>query len=110
MADRENNAVDSRVFWVTNYVTPLLWIIFGLVAVLSLSINNGTICIVCLMMTSTQLYAYIRCQRDHKKQMQGYLFKQASKRMSKKQMAKLAAAGMKQAATAAQNQEPKVMG
>mmetsp|Transcript_9210 Transcript_9210/g.6558 ORF Transcript_9210/g.6558 Transcript_9210/m.6558 type:complete len:119 (+) Transcript_9210:393-749(+) len=61
LTNRDNNKVDSRVFWISNYMTPLLWLLFGLIAVLSLSINNGTICIVCFLMSSTQLYAYIRC-------------------------------------------------
>ena len=59
------NKADSRVFWVTSYIAPILWIIFMLVGVLSFSLYNVTICIFGFILTFTNLMGYIKCEKNH---------------------------------------------
>ena len=52
------NAADSRVFWMTSYAAPVLWIILAVVSVFSFSIQNVTICIIGFLLSSTNLVGY----------------------------------------------------
>ena len=90
------NKSDSRVFWVSTYGTPVLWIIFVIVSVLSFKIQNITICVFGFMLSNTNLVFYIKCSKDHKKKLQGFLIGQAKQRLTVQQVAKIGEFAIKQ--------------
>jgi len=62
----EKNNADSRTFWVTTYLTPIIWVIFIIVSILSFSIANVTICLFGFVLSSTNLMGYTKCEKNHK--------------------------------------------
>ena len=90
------NQSDSRVFWLSTYGTPVLWIIFMIVSVLSFKIQNVTICLFGFMLSNTNLIFYIKCEKDHKSKLQGFLIGQAKQRLTVQQVAKLGEIAIKQ--------------
>ena len=85
--------MDSFIFWTALYLCPVGWIILIVSNALSLSITNISICTACLVLSGTNLVGYIKCSKDHKKNIlswgQNQAMKQASK-MSAADMMKVA--------------------
>ncbi|KAI8821405.1 uncharacterized protein EV422DRAFT_495830 [Fimicolochytrium jonesii] len=63
---RENrlvNAVDSRVFWFTLYITPVIWILFALLCLIYLKLLWLVVTIVAVTMNSANLFGYTKCEK-----------------------------------------------
>ena len=71
------NAADSRVFWATNYITPIVWVIFAIMNVASFSLSNAIICLFSCGLSFTNLMGFIKCETNHKQKVQGFLLNQA---------------------------------
>jgi hypothetical protein len=82
----EQNAADSRVFWFTNYATPVIWVILMIVNVLSFSLSNAAVCIFAFGLASFNLLGFIRCEKNHKQKVQGFLMDQAQKNLTPEQI------------------------
>lgn len=80
--DQKASQLDSTVFWLVSYVTPLIWLILGISSLLSFSLNNVTMCLVGFVLGGVNLFGYIRCQKNHKSLMRGFLFKKAKENIS----------------------------
>lgn len=72
-----------------SYVAPILWVVFGVIAVLSLQLNKVTICLVGAALGGINLLGYIRCEKNHKAHIKGFLLGAAKKNISAEQMAKI---------------------
>ena len=59
--DARTNAVDKWFFWTGLYGAPVLWLVLGIVAIISLNVNSFTICFVGMLLTGVNLYGYIKC-------------------------------------------------
>jgi len=81
--------IDSSVFWIANYTLPILWGIFAITSLLSLQLSQITICLIGAMLGGINLVGYIRCEKNHKSQMSGFLIGQATKNLTAEQMAKI---------------------
>ena len=86
---RKANPIDANVFWGACYVAPIIWVVFGVIAVLSLQLNKVTICLVAAALNGINLLGYIRCEKNHKAHIKGFLLGQAKKNISAEQMAKI---------------------
>ena len=78
----ELNAIDSRVFWFSQYVMGVAWIIFAIVAIFSLNISNLTVTIVGAGLSLTNTLGYIRCDKNHQKKVSTFLMKRAQNNLS----------------------------
>merc|ERR1712194_323176 len=77
---------NRRLFWGALYVTPIVWFLLLIGAILQFSLTWILVVVVCLVLTSSNLIGYYKCQKDHKAQAQSYasnfLFSQATSFMS----------------------------
>ena len=60
-----HNTIDTRVFWASQYILSVVWIVFAVIALFSLSGANLTVCIVASVLSITNTLGYIRCDKNH---------------------------------------------
>lgn len=94
LADRNVNSIDSRVFWISQYTWGIVWVLFGLVSLFTLSISNMTVCIVSAILSITNTLAYIKCDKSHSKKVGSFFMKKAQDNLSREQMATIGLAAM----------------
>eukprot|EP00163_Fabomonas_tropica_P018996 TRINITY_DN3342_c0_g1_i1.p1 TRINITY_DN3342_c0_g1~~TRINITY_DN3342_c0_g1_i1.p1 ORF type:complete len:215 (+),score=25.50 TRINITY_DN3342_c0_g1_i1:410-1054(+) len=70
---RPLNAADSKVFWVGLYVTPVIWFLFFLTALLSLRFGWMLIVVVALSLNSANVVGYWKCQKDARSKLRSML-------------------------------------
>ena len=91
--EKKSGGMDSFIFWTVLYLCPAGWIALIVANALSLAISNITVCAACLVLSGTNLVGYIKCSKDHKKNIlswgQKTAMNQASK-MSPQDMMKIA--------------------
>ncbi len=59
-----------------------VWIVFATVAVFSLSISNLTVCLVGIILTLTNTWGFIRCDKNHSNKISTYVINKARKNLS----------------------------
>ena len=63
-------------------MTPVIWVVFMLASVFSFSISNATVCLFAFGLALTNLWGFIKCEKNHKQKVQGFIFDQAQKNLS----------------------------
>ena len=86
---RKTNKVDSTVFWVGCYAVPVVWVIFALTSIITLKFSQMTICFIGCGLAGVNLMGYIRCEKNHKAHVRGFLLNTAKNTISQEQMAKI---------------------
>lgn len=79
---RQTNKTDSAVFWVAMYAVPICWVLFAVTSIFSLQFSQLTICAIGCGLAGVNLLGYIRCEKNHKSAVRGFLFNQAKKNIS----------------------------
>ena len=69
-----------------SYLTPILWLVFAILQILTFSLNNFFMCIVAFTLSFVNLLNYIRCQKNHNNMIRGFMFQKAKENISKDQM------------------------
>ena len=64
---------DSRVFWWATYLTPAIWILLGLGAVLTFSFQWLPLVAMGIIMPGANLVGYWKCERDAKQKIQTFI-------------------------------------
>ena len=59
-----------------------IWVLFALFSLVTLSLSNFFICVVGAVLTSTNTYGYIKCDKNHQKKMGSYLLNKAKSSFS----------------------------
>ena len=95
--NRQTSKVDKSVFWIANYTVPILWGLFAFTSLLSLNLGQIVLCLIGGTLGGINLLGYIRCEKNHKAHVQGFLIGQAKKNLSTEQMTKLGAMAAKEA-------------
>ena len=62
------NMIDYRIFWWSSYIYLLLWLIWTILSLLQLHFQWLLIDLVTISMTLANLYGYIKCDRQAKKE------------------------------------------
>lgn len=62
--------VDSRIFWTGLYAAPAIWLVAGILELLSLSFTWLLICAVGVALQGANVYGYIRCSRSQQQQLE----------------------------------------
>lgn len=73
-AARKVHPMDSRVFWLSMYVTPLGWLALALSVFFS--VTNWAwmpIVVMALSLSMANLFGYYKCDRDAKKKIQSFI-------------------------------------
>ena len=83
------NKVDKRVFWTSQYLFGGLWAIFAVVSLLSFNFTNMVVCTVSFGLIFTNTTGYIKCDKNHQQGMSKYLFKKATDNLSAGQITKI---------------------
>lgn len=60
------NPIDSKCFWIFLYAIPVVWIVFGLIAILKLELLWLLAVILALILTLTNTFAFSRCDKFSK--------------------------------------------
>merc|ERR1712061_647497 len=94
---RKSNPIDANVFWMASYIAPILWVVFGVISVLSLKLNSLFICLIGATLGGVNLLGFIKCEKNHKAHVKGFLMGQAKKNLSADQMAKIGTMAAKEA-------------
>lgn len=63
---------NSRLFWGALYVTPIVWCLLLIGAILQFALTWILVVLVALTLTGSNLVGYYKCQKDHKAQAQQY--------------------------------------
>eukprot|EP00475_Leptophrys_vorax_P001150 TRINITY_DN10607_c0_g2_i1.p2 TRINITY_DN10607_c0_g2~~TRINITY_DN10607_c0_g2_i1.p2 ORF type:complete len:179 (+),score=30.36 TRINITY_DN10607_c0_g2_i1:82-618(+) len=66
------NKADTWIFWWTLYLTPAVWLVFGIITLIRLNFDYMLIVIVALVLGGANIYGYTKCRRDAKKQIQQF--------------------------------------
>ncbi|TFJ88077.1 hypothetical protein NSK_000431 [Nannochloropsis salina CCMP1776] len=66
----EIHPADARLFWTGLYVTPIVWSVFFLVALLKFSVQWLVIVFVALVLSGANIVGYYKCSNDQKKKVQ----------------------------------------
>ena len=76
------NKVDTRIFWSSQYLFGAVWVIFGVVSLLSFAISNFTVCAIAGVLNITNTMGYIKCDKKHQKSMGSFMFNKAKNNLS----------------------------
>ena len=68
--------VDSMAFWTSLYVAPVVWTIMGIAAIASFGVKSLLVVAVALTLSGSNLVGYMKCSKDAKKRIQGFLINQ----------------------------------
>ena len=68
---------------------------FSIVSLLTFNISNATVCVIAGVLNMTNTMGYVRCDKNHRKNMGSFLFSKAKKNLSNEQMAKVGMFAMK---------------
>lgn len=72
--DRENlNAMDSRIFWWTLYLSPVIWVVLGVVCILKFNISYLLMVVIALTLNSANIIGYYKCNKDATEQIKNYI-------------------------------------
>lgn len=74
--DRENlNVTDGRIFWWTLYITPIIWVLLGVVCVLKFNISYLLMVVIALILSGANIIGYYKCNKDATDQIRNYIGK-----------------------------------
>ncbi|KAF2072052.1 hypothetical protein CYY_006642 [Polysphondylium violaceum] len=62
--DQRPNPTESFIFWMALYFTPLVWLLFLILSLLSFSFNWSIITIIALSLSIANVYGYFKCSQD----------------------------------------------
>lgn len=65
----EIDALDSQVFWLGLYGTPVVWTLLLVVAVLKLNVQWALIVVIALLLSAANIIGYTKCKKDAKQKM-----------------------------------------
>lgn len=69
----EIDALDSRVFWVGLYATPVVWVLLLIVAVLKFNVQWALLIVVAVLLNAANIIGYTKCKKDAKQKMQSLM-------------------------------------
>lgn len=69
----EIHPTDAKLFWTGLYVTPMLWVLFLLIAILKFNIQWLVIVLVALVLSGANIVGYYKCSKDQQKKVQNYV-------------------------------------
>ena len=65
------NKHDSRTFWTVLYVTPVAWVLLGVIAFLKLNVDYLLLVGIAVLLSGANLLGYLKCSKAAQSQLQG---------------------------------------
>ncbi|KAK9710845.1 Golgi apparatus membrane protein tvp23 [Basidiobolus ranarum] len=65
------NGVDSRLFWYSLYITPVMWFFLALIAIIRFNFQWLLIVAVAVALSGANLIGYMKCDKDAKQKWSG---------------------------------------
>jgi len=62
-------AAESRLFWLSLVIFPLIWVFLFIIALISLKLTSVLVVLVAITLTSANLVGYVKCKKDAGKDM-----------------------------------------
>lgn len=74
-SDHENRArsIDTTVFWISLYATPVFWGIFLVLELFGLRFMWFLACLIGLILSFSNTFGYYKCSGEQKKKIQGFI-------------------------------------
>eukprot|EP01086_Lenisia_limosa_P010514 TRINITY_DN34892_c0_g1_i1.p1 TRINITY_DN34892_c0_g1~~TRINITY_DN34892_c0_g1_i1.p1 ORF type:complete len:173 (-),score=36.72 TRINITY_DN34892_c0_g1_i1:50-568(-) len=67
---RISNPTDDKVFWFATYVTPVLWIVLGVLDFIQFQFTWLTVVAMGLVLSGANMIGYLKCAKDQQKKLQ----------------------------------------
>lgn len=67
------NPIDSKIFWTTLYLFPVIWIFFGFVALVKFSFGWLVLCAIAVALNVSNTLSYYRCEQDAKSRFSNFM-------------------------------------
>ena len=71
--EKKARSIDTTIFWMSIYATPLFWGIFIILEMISLRFMWFLLCIIGFILTFSNAFGYYKCSGDQKKKIQSFL-------------------------------------
>ena len=71
--EKKARSIDTTIFWMSIYATPLFWGIFIILEIISLRFMWFLLCIIGFILTFSNAFGYYKCSGDQKKKIQSFL-------------------------------------
>jgi len=68
---RRINKHDARTFWTVLYVTPVIWVLLGIIAFLKLNVDYLLLVAIAVLLSVANLLGYLKCSKAAQNQLQG---------------------------------------
>lgn len=69
----EISPLDSRIFWTSLYVTPIIWLVLLIIGVLRLQFEYLPVICAALFMQTANLMGYLRCSSSAKNKVKSFM-------------------------------------
>lgn len=69
------NKTDGRIFWWALYLTPVVWVVLGVVCVLKFNMSYLVIVAIAMVLSAANIVGYYKCNKEATEQMRDYLGK-----------------------------------
>ncbi|XP_024373844.1 Golgi apparatus membrane protein-like protein ECHIDNA [Physcomitrium patens] len=76
------NKKDAWLFWWTLYLTPMVWVALGIVAVIKFNFDYLLVVGVAIILNAANIVGFTKCRKDAKKQIQQFAASTLTSRMS----------------------------
>lgn len=84
-SDAQTHPVQSKVFWISLIVTPIVWGALLLAKIITADWNWAILCALAVVLSGANVTGYIKCARDARKKVQdmatAFVIEQAIKKM-----------------------------
>ena len=79
----KKTSIDSSIFWVSLYVTPVFWGVFLFFKVISISWFDAMICLIAMLLSGSNMMGYYKCSKEQGKKINDFIGEKASQGISK---------------------------
>ena len=63
LQNRQVNAIDSRIFWYSMYITLSTWVVFAFVAIIGFKVSWAVLALVAVFMNAANVVGYTKCEK-----------------------------------------------
>ena len=71
--EEKKRSIDTTVFWISIYVTPVFWGVFFILELIGLKLMWTLACLIALILTGSNTFGYYKCSGEQRKKIEGFL-------------------------------------
>ena len=81
--EKKARSIDTTIFWMSLYTTPIFWGIFTFLELVGLKFIWFLLCIISFILTFSNLFGYYKCSGDQKKKIKSFLSEKKNEGITK---------------------------